>query len=103
MLPPFFHQAIIRAEAKDEHAAMQALNELRDWLAISATQPVAMLGPYAAIMVRKAGQHRALLSLKAAQRANLHEALAFASQWLELQAKNHKIRFAIDVDPLETY
>lgn len=103
MLPPFFHQAIIRAEAKDEYAAMQALNELRDWLSLSTTAPIAMLGPYAAIMVRKAGQHRALLSLKAAQRANLHEALAFASQWLELQAKNHKIRFAIDVDPLETY
>ena len=102
-LPPFHHQVVIRAESQHEQHAMDLLMQLRNELSIGLSEGIQMVGPYAAIIVRKAGQHRALLSLKGPQRANLHQAVALAAQWLEQNTKNHRIRFAIDVDPLETF
>ncbi|MCV2403981.1 primosomal protein N' [Marinomonas sp. C2222] len=102
-LPPFFHQVIIRAESANEQEAMQLLTAMRNDLEPYLAQEVYLVGPYAAIIVRKAGQHRALISIKSAQRGLLHQATQMMTQWLEQATKQHKIRFAIDVDPLETY
>ncbi|RNF50590.1 primosomal protein N' [Marinomonas hwangdonensis] len=102
-LPPFFHQVIIRAESSNEQEAMQLLTAMRNDLEPLFAKGVYLVGPYAAIIVRKAGQHRALISIKAAHRAPLHEATQRMTDWLEQSTKHHKIRFAIDVDPLETY
>ncbi|MBR7889962.1 primosomal protein N' [Marinomonas sp. A79] len=102
-LPPFFHQVIVRAESGNEQEAMQWLSAMRNDLEPLFSKDVYLVGPYAAIIVRKAGQHRALISLKSAQRAPLHHAVQLMSDWLEQSARQHRIRFAIDVDPLETY
>ncbi|MEP0072626.1 MAG: primosomal protein N' [Marinomonas sp.] len=102
-LPPFYHQVIIRAESANEQEAMQLLAVMRNDLEPYLSKDVYLVGPYAAIIVRKAGQHRALISLKAFHRAPLHHAVQLMSNWLEQSTRQHKIRFAIDVDPLETY
>lgn len=102
-LPPFHHQVVIRAESQQEQQAMGLLMHLRNELSVHLSDDMQVVGPYAAIIVRKAGQHRALLSIKSPQRGNLHRVIASASRWLEQNTKNHKIRFAIDVDPLETF
>jgi primosomal protein N' (replication factor Y) (superfamily II helicase) len=102
-LPPFYHQVIIRAESGNEQEAMQLLAAMRNDLEPHFAKDVYLVGPYAAIIVRKAGQHRALISIKAAQRAPLHQATQMMTEWLEQSTKQHRIRFAIDVDPLETY
>ncbi|RBO80164.1 primosomal protein N' [Marinomonas aquiplantarum] len=102
-LPPFYHQVIVRAESANEQEAMQLLHALKNDLTPMLSPDVYMVGPYAAIIVRKAGQHRALISIKSAHRAPLHQATEWMTQWLEQATKQHKIRFAIDVDPLETY
>ncbi|MCW4628922.1 MULTISPECIES: primosomal protein N' [Marinomonas] len=102
-LPPFYHQVIIRAESGNEQEAMQLLSTMRNDLEPYFSKDVFLVGPYAAIIVRKAGQHRALISLKSAQRAPLHQATQMMTEWLEQSTKQHRIRFAIDVDPLETY
>ena len=102
-LPPFYHQVIVRAESANEQEAMQFLHAMKNDLAPSLPNDVYWVGPYAAIIVRKAGQHRALISLKSAQRAPLHQATQVITHWLEQATKQHKMRFAIDVDPLETY
>ncbi|RBP78282.1 primosomal protein N' [Marinomonas rhizomae] len=102
-LPPFYHQVIIRAESGNEQEAMQLLAAMRNDLEPYFAKDVHLVGPYAAIIVRKAGQHRALISIKAAQRAPLHQATQMMTEWLEQSTKQHRIRFAIDVDPLETY
>jgi primosomal protein N' (replication factor Y) len=67
------------------------------------SKDVYLVGPYTAIIVRKAGQHRALISIKSAQRAPLHQATQMMTKWLEQSTRQNRIRFAIDVDPLETY
>jgi primosomal protein N' (replication factor Y) len=102
-LPPFYHQVIVRAESGNEQEAMQLLSAMRNDLEPFFAKDVYLVGPYTAIIVRKAGQHRALISIKAAQRAPLHQATQMMSNWLEQSTKQHRIRFAIDVDPLETY
>lgn len=102
-LPPFYHQVIIRAESANEQEAMQLLTAMRNDLEPYLIKEVYLVGPYTAIIVRKAGQHRALLSVKSAQRGPLHQVTQMMTQWLEQATKQHKIRFAIDVDPLETY
>lgn len=102
-LPPFYHQVIIRAESANENEAMQLLAAMRHDLEPHFPQGLFLVGPYAAIIVRKAGQHRALLSLKSANRGPLHQVTAMMTDWLEQATRQHRIRFAIDVDPLETY
>ena len=102
-LPPFYHQVIVRAESGNEQEAMQLLQTMRLELEHQFAPEVLLVGPYSAIIVRKAGQHRALVSLKAHHRGALHHATALISQWLEHSTKQSRIRFAIDVDPLETY
>jgi primosomal protein N' (replication factor Y) len=102
-LPPFYHQVIVRAESGNEQEAMQLLSAKRNDLEPYFSKDVYLVGPYAAIIVRKAGQHRALISIKSAHRAPLHQATQMMTNWLEKSTRQHKIRFAIDVDPLETY
>lgn len=102
-LPPFYHQVIVRAESGNEQEAMQLLSAMRNDLEPFFAKEVYLVGPYTAIIVRKAGQHRALISIKAAQRGPLHQATQMMTEWLEQSTKQHRIRFAIDVDPLETY
>ncbi len=102
-LPPFYHQVIVRAESGNEHEAMQLLAAMRNDLEPLFSKDVYLVGPYAAIIVRKAGQHRALISIKSAHRVPLHQATQMMSDWLEQSTRQHRIRFAIDVDPLETY
>ncbi|GAA0837259.1 primosomal protein N' [Marinomonas arenicola] len=102
-LPPFFHQVIVRAESGNEQEAMQLLAAMKNDLTPQFPEGLFSVGPYTAIIVRKAGQHRALLSIKSANRAPLHQITALMTNWLEQATRQHKIRFAIDVDPLETY
>lgn len=102
-LPPFYHQVIVRAESGNEQEAMQLLAAMRNDLEPYFSKDVYLVGPYAAIIVRKAGQHRALISIKSPHRGPLHQATQMITQWLEQSTRQHKIRFAIDVDPLETY
>lgn len=102
-LPPFYYQMIIRAESGNEQEAMQLLAVMRSDLEPYFSKEVYPVGPYAAIIVRKAGQHRALISIKSPLRGPLHQTAQMITQWLEQSIQQHKIRFAIDVDPLETY
>jgi primosomal protein N' (replication factor Y) (superfamily II helicase) len=105
-LPPFTHQILIRAESMNEQQAKQLLDELRQ--KVNEFMPklpdrIQMVGPYAAIIVRKAGHHRYILAFKSEHRASLHQLTAQLLPFLEQNANGRKVRYAIDVDPLETY
>lgn len=101
--PPFCHQVIIRTESQNEQDAYNLLYQVRRLVEQNQDVGLEFVGPYAAIIVKKAGQHRFLLSLKSPQRATLHQLVEQLTHWLEKNAPAHKVRFAIDVDPLETY
>jgi primosomal protein N' (replication factor Y) len=99
--PPSSRLAVLRAEAADAALPMRFLASARD-----AAQPldgggVRLLGPAPAAMERRAGRWRAQLLLECATRAPLQRLL---DVWLPLVAslpKARRVRWSIDVDPLE--
>lgn len=105
-LPPYLHQVLIRSESVDEEQSYLLLDSLRleaEHLIQHFNYPIQAMGPYSAIIVRKAGQHRYILTFKSANRAPLHQLISQLAQSLEQNPLTRKVRYAIDVDPLETY
>jgi primosomal protein N' (replication factor Y) len=100
-LPPYAHLALLRAEAVAAAALDAFLQRARE-LAGTPAQ-VAVLGPMPAPMPRRAGRMRGQLLLSAAQRAPLH---AFLPDWLAAirdSAQARKVRWSVDVDPVDLY
>ncbi len=97
--PPFVHQALLRAEApRLEHAlGFLARAALR---AAGITSTVTVYDPVPAGLTRLAGLERAQLTVQARSRTALH---AFLREWRTCldAAMERKVRWSIDVDPLE--
>ncbi len=98
-LPPFSSQAMLRAEAHNLDAAMKFLREAAA-LAPDSKQ-VSVYDPVPALMARLAGKERAQLLVESSSRGALQK---FLSAWVPaLHAhKARHVRWALDVDPLET-
>lgn len=97
--PPFARLALLRASATDAASAFSFLAAARA-AAPSETQ-VRLLGPVSPAMARRAGRHYAQLLAESTDRAALHR---FLDAWLiavEPLARTARVRFALDVDPLE--
>ncbi len=54
-------------------------------------------------MARKAGRYRAQLLLQSSDRGTLHEALRELRPLLEQDPTARKVRWSIDVDPIELF
>ncbi len=99
--PPFSRLAVLRAEAASREQALAFLVAARDAATAAECGPVRLLGPAPAAMERRATRYRAQLLLESADRAPLQRLLAL---WLPRVAALHearRVRWAIDVDPLE--
>jgi len=98
-LPPCTHMALLRAEAAD---AAQAEAFLRSAIAaIPEQSAVQVLGPATALMERKAGRYRMQLLLVAEQRQALQALLRRWQPGLKDLPLARKLRFALDVDPVD--
>ena len=97
--PPFVYQAVLRAEASSMETALEfLLNAARDGAKMAGA--VTIYDPVPAGMPRRAGLERAQLTVQSRSRPALH---AFLGAWrarLE-QAAGRKVRWALDIDPLE--
>lgn len=107
--PPFAHLALFRAEAKDVAAANQFLQAVRE-LTIAATgaQPPAVAavecyGPMPAPMPRRAGFQRTQLLLSAQQRPALHRLLDLQLPAIYALPQARRVRWSLDVDPIDLY
>ncbi len=102
-LPPYAHLALLRAEAP-ALAAPQAFLEEARLLAEQCGEPgVALLGPVPAPMERRAGRYRAQLLLQSENRAALHRLLERWLPLLEASKAGRKVRWSLDVDPMEMF
>ena len=99
--PPFTRLALLRSAAHNRADAHRFLEVARRHLATSANETLRVLGPVDAPMARKAGRHRAQLLLQSADRAALHHALRELRRQLENDPAARKVRWSIDVDPIE--
>ncbi|MDB6087670.1 MAG: primosomal protein [Gammaproteobacteria bacterium] len=100
--PPFSRLAAIRDSAKTAESALEFLTQARK-LADAPPRGVRLLGPVPAAMSKRAGRYHAQLLIEGADRTSLHH---FLDSWLpavqQLQSAR-RVRWALDVDPIELF
>jgi primosomal protein N' (replication factor Y) len=101
--PPFSRLALIRAAATSRADAHRFLDTARRLAEGSGIEGVRVLGPVSAPMERKAGRYRAQLLFQSRERANLHQLLGWLRTALESSAEARRVRWSIDVDPIELF
>jgi len=101
--PPFARVAVLRAEAARSDVPMEFLERAREAANALAVRGVEILGPATAPMERRAGVHRAQLLLHAPSHSPLQRLLARWIPTVEELPEARKVRWSIDVDPLELF
>ena len=99
--PPFSRLAALRASSSSPDSALAFLDEARRTARLPGG--VKLLGPAPAAMARRAGRYHAQLLIESADRVALHR---FVDEWLpEVEALRsaRRVRWALDVDPLELF
>lgn len=100
-LPPFSHQALLRAECQDRESTTdflhRALKEAREL----AGADIDLFGPVPAPMERRAGRYRAQLLVQSPQRGLLQQFLSAWTPLLYTLKGRSRVRWSLDVDPQE--
>jgi primosomal protein N' (replication factor Y) len=102
-LPPLTAIALLRAEASTAGTAMQFLEQAQRKLAVLGLAGVEVWGPVPATMERRGGRYRAQLLLQSVQRGRLQQLLELLTLQLEQDRHSRRVRWSIDVDPVDTY
>lgn len=105
--PPYAHLALLRAESVRQEQALGFLHSARRQanavLSQASDKIVELMDPVPSPMQRRAGRYRAQLLVRAMQRAPLHN---FLSPWIdsiEQNSDSRRVRWSIDVDPVDLY
>ena len=99
--PPYSRLALIRSSSHRREDARRFLERARDLAAGMRIAEVRVLGPVGAAMERRAGRYRAELLLQSESRAALHTLLRKLRPLLEEDRSVKRVRWSIDVDPIE--
>ena len=103
-LPPFSHFALVRTESTQAETGMQFLQHaLQAADQLEAAEGVQFLGPVPAPMERRAGRWRAQLLLQTQSRGALHRLLEAWIGSLENLPAARKVRWSLDVDPMDLF
>jgi primosomal protein N' (replication factor Y) len=101
--PPFAHLALLRAESPKAGQALAFLHKAQALAHDLTASEVTLLEPVPSPMERRAGRYRAQCLVQALLRPALH---AFLANWLERldrEPLGKKVRWSLDVDPLDLY
>jgi primosomal protein N' (replication factor Y) (superfamily II helicase) len=101
--PPFARLALLRAEAAQTTSAMKFLRAAHRVAQELNVRGVRLLGPAPAPMERRVGQYRAQLLLHADTHGPLQRLLEAWLPALEALPESKRVRWSIDVDPLELF
>ena len=99
-LPPVGHQVLLRADA---HQREHVDAFLADAARALAGTPIQLAGPMPAPMPLRAGRHRGQLLMEADTRAALHGALRPWFPALSTLPSARRVRWSLDVDPIDLY
>ncbi|MGH8053952.1 MAG: primosomal protein N' [Stenotrophomonas sp.] len=99
--PPFAHLALMRAEAKQVEQANEFLAAVKQL--IPAQNGVERFGPMPAPMPRRAGFQRTQLLLSAERRRPLHGVLGQLMAQVYALPQARRVRWSLDVDPMDLY
>lgn len=100
-LPPASNWAVIRAESADREEATAFLEAFSAQCHQQLAEDVLILGPVPAIMEKKGGRFRAQLLLSSAQRKPLHQLLDQHISVISRHKLARKVRWSIDIDPVD--
>jgi primosomal protein N' (replication factor Y) len=106
MLPPNSYQALLRAEAMNATQAENFLTLCRQILeqlvdTTKTNNKLLILGPIPAAMERRAGKYRFQLLLQSEQRSVISLTLQQALTRLDNLPEGRKVKWSIDVDPID--
>ncbi|MGV8941177.1 MAG: primosomal protein N' [Lysobacter sp.] len=109
VFPPFAHLAMLRAEAKQVELADAFLLAARRAIEQAGrghddrTSALEISGPLPAPMPRRAGYQRSQLLLSGSHRRRLHTTLDAALAAIHALPEARKVRWSLDVDPIDLY
>jgi primosomal protein N' (replication factor Y) len=101
--PPFTRIAVLRAEAAGREVPLEFLDRARELAEACAVPGIELLGPAAAPMERRAGHYRAQLLLHGGNHAQVQRLFARWLPQLEELPTARRVRWSLDVDPLELF
>ena len=101
--PPYSRLALIRASAHKREDARAFLDKAIQLIAPRNAGDIRVLGPVSAPMERRAGRYRAQLLLQSVNRQALQSLLQPLRVDLENDRSARKVRWSVDVDPIELF
>ncbi|HVY81990.1 MAG TPA: primosomal protein N' [Steroidobacteraceae bacterium] len=99
--PPFSRLAALRDSAPTSAAALEFLTDARRLMV--PPRSIQMRGPVPAAMAKRAGRYHAQLLLESTDRTALHRFLAAWLPEVEQLKSARRVRWALDVDPIELF
>jgi primosomal protein N' (replication factor Y) len=102
LLPPYTYFALFRAEAYNLQHATEFLQQVKNLISPSGKN-LQVLGPIPAPMPRRAGRYRAQLLVQAKLRPQLQNYLRSLVPDIDQISMKHRIRWSLDVDPMEMF
>ena len=102
-MPPYSHQALLRADAKRLESAEAFLDRLVGWARGQGVAGVEIWGPVPAPMARRAGRHRVHLLFQSVRREALHGLLRRLPSHAADMPEAKRVRWSLDVDPLDLF
>ncbi len=102
-LPPYSSIALLRAEATAAETPLDFLRQALQTAGQFNSGEVFLLGPVPAPMERRAGRYRAQLLLQSTSRSALHRLLDQWTPQLETLKSGRKVRWSLDVDPVDLF
>jgi primosomal protein N' (replication factor Y) len=103
LLPPYASMALLRAEATDAEYPRVFLETARQLLTPHISDSAQLWGPVAAPMERRAGRYRAQLLVQTSNRSELQQLLEHWIPQLETLKPARRVRWSIDVDPVDMF
>jgi len=101
-LPPYSSMVLLRAEASQRTLPMEFLSKAYASAIQCGSQQIELLGPLPAPMERRAGRYRAQLLLQSKKRKPLQQLLKKLITELDKMPESRRVRWSIDVDPVDT-
>jgi len=102
-LPPYSYQALLRAHAMDAESPLLFLRAVAESARTLDNGHTLILGPVAAPMAKRAGLYRYQLLLQSNKRQDLHKLLDKLLPQIAKLKLAKKVRWSLDVDPVDLY
>lgn len=101
--PPFANLALIRASSHKKDFTWDFLNSANQIIEEEKLHDVNIMGPVSAPMERKAGKYRGQLLLHCENRKSLHTQISSFIKKIERKKSTHRVKWSIDIDPIELF